>query len=154
MTTSVAYALPDWEFPRASDARPHNGHRVLSSPTVSRSDEALLTAYRNGDADAFPTLYGRHRGPLLRYIRRISPRTDLVDEIAQETWLAIIEHVAPVPARSGFVKLLYTIARRRSLDRWRKLGRMPETDSLDGTGLEAAAPERETPEMLAANIDL
>ncbi|MDQ5880073.1 MAG: hypothetical protein QG638_2810, partial [Pseudomonadota bacterium] len=33
-----------------------------------RTDEGLMLAYRDGDADAFAVLYGRHRTRLFRYL--------------------------------------------------------------------------------------
>ena len=35
-----------------------------------RSDEELMQAYAKGEMKAFDDLYGRHRGPLYRYILR------------------------------------------------------------------------------------
>ena len=33
-------------------------------------DAKLMVRYRDGDADAFSTLYARHKGPLYRYLLR------------------------------------------------------------------------------------
>jgi hypothetical protein len=40
------------------------------------TDEGLMLAYAAGDAAAFDTLYGRHRAPVFRYVRRQVQQTD------------------------------------------------------------------------------
>ena len=37
---------------------------------MSVSDEDLMQAYARGDAAAFETLYGRHKGPLFGFVLR------------------------------------------------------------------------------------
>ena len=53
-------------------------------------DEALMTRYRHGEADAFEVLYRRHGPALYRFIRRLMGGTADCDEVFQEVWLALI----------------------------------------------------------------
>ena len=56
----------------------------------AESDEVLMQRYQRGNEQAFQQLYERHRSPLLRFVRRLSPHAGEDEEIAQETWIAVI----------------------------------------------------------------
>ena len=60
----------------------------ISAPR--ESDEALMRLYRGGDQGAFRKLYARHRAPLIRFVRRTAFDSSDVEEIIQETWMAVI----------------------------------------------------------------
>ena len=47
------------------------------------SDEDLMMSYRAGDAEAFETLYQRHKGPLYRFITRQTAQ-QTADELFQD----------------------------------------------------------------------
>ena len=53
-----------------------------------RTDEGLMTAYRQGDAGAFDILYARHRAAAYRYILHHCRHRDSADTLFQEVWLA------------------------------------------------------------------
>lgn len=92
-------------------------------------DEALMLAYRGGDAGAFEELYRRHRGGLFRFVTRSVRDRALAEELYQEIWMRVIEargryaataQGAVQPAK--FATWLYTIAHNRIVDHWRKKG--------------------------------
>ena len=56
-----------------------------------KSDESLMLAYQRGDAGAFESLYQRHKDPLFGFLYRSCPRAAIVEELAQETWKAVIK---------------------------------------------------------------
>jgi RNA polymerase sigma-70 factor, ECF subfamily len=85
-----------------------------------RSDEALMLAYASGDAAAFEILYRRHNDGLYSFLYRHCPRAAVVDDLAQETWMAVIDSAGRYQARAKFRTWLYTIAQRRSADFWRR----------------------------------
>jgi hypothetical protein len=113
--------------------RQASGSRVIASsedamPSISShraadSDETLMQRYQRGSELAFHELYGRYRDPLLRYIRRLSHGPEEHEEIAQETWMAVIQGRERYVRRARFVTYLFSIAHRRTLDRWRRRGR-------------------------------
>jgi RNA polymerase sigma-70 factor (ECF subfamily) len=94
-------------------------------------DEALLAAYGAGDARAFAELYERHERPVYRYFLRQGATPAQADDLAQDTWLAIVRHAANFEPRARFTTWLYTIARSKLVDHWR--GRE------DAVSLDAAA---------------
>ncbi|MEJ0043944.1 MAG: sigma-70 family RNA polymerase sigma factor [Rhizomicrobium sp.] len=90
-------------------------------------DEALMTRYRNGEADAFETLYRRHGAPLYRFIGRLTRRRADADEVFQEVWFALIRGRERYEPTARFVTFLFAIAHRRVADRARRALRgMPE----------------------------
>lgn len=128
-----------------SNCRRRLGQRPATSPT----DEELALRFRRGDDQAFALLYARYRGPLLRFVRRTTPDPSDLEELVQEVWTAVIQGRERYVGRSRFVTYLFSIARRRSADRWRRRGARfdPATDVKD---LEALpAPIQTWPQSLA-----
>jgi RNA polymerase sigma-70 factor (ECF subfamily) len=116
------------------------------------TDEALMQHYQRGSEHAFRILYERHRSPLLRFVKRLAPDGGEDEEIAQETWMAVIKGRERFVPQARFVTYLYSIARRRTLDRWRRRGRLPEpgTEALDSL----MGPAQYEPDIQANNAAL
>lgn len=85
-------------------------------------DEQLMLAYREGDAGAFEELYRRHRGGLYRFVLRSVRERAVAEELYQEIWMRAIEARGRYQAKAKFTTWLYTIARNRLVDHWRKRG--------------------------------
>lgn len=85
-----------------------------------RSDEALMGAYQRGDNTAFEQLYRRHKDALYAFLYRHCPRPAIVDELAQDTWMAVIDSAESYQATAGFRTWLYRIAHNRTVDFWRR----------------------------------
>ncbi|HEY0802248.1 MAG TPA: sigma-70 family RNA polymerase sigma factor [Steroidobacteraceae bacterium] len=115
-------------------------------------DEVLMQRYQRGSERAFRILYERHRSPLLRFVKRLAPDRGEDEEIAQETWMAVIKGRERFLPQARFVAYLYSIARRRTVDRWRRRGRLPEpdTEALDSL----IGPNHHEPDNQAINAAL
>jgi RNA polymerase sigma-70 factor (ECF subfamily) len=85
-------------------------------------DEALMLAYAGGDAAAFATLYGRHKGPVYRFILRSVRGPAEAEELFQDVWMKAIEARARYAPTAKFTTWLYTIAHNRLVDHWRSRG--------------------------------
>ena len=85
-------------------------------------NEELALRFRRGDHQAFDLLYARYRAPLLRFVRRTVPNPSDLEEVIQEIWLAVIRGRERYIPRARFVTYLFSIARRRSIDGWRRHG--------------------------------
>ena len=97
--------------------------------TQPGSDEELMQRYASGDPDAFQRLYEHHRGGLYRYfLRQSSP--DVADELFQDVWARVIQARKRYRPEAAFKTWLYTLARNRLVDHWRREGRRP-LESLD-----------------------
>jgi len=128
-----------------------------------RSDEALMLAYRDGDAAAFEQLYGRWRGRLFRYLVHQSGDRTLAEELFQDIWLKVIGARLHYEVAAKFSTWLFRIAHNRLIDHWRASGRRAtealssyddDDDPPDDMRPELAAPAHETPEKWFERRDL
>ncbi len=99
------------------------------------SDVSLLRKYAGGDTAAFDTLYLRHKDALFNFLFRSLPNTAIVEEIAQETWLAVIQRAASYQPDAAFRTWLFTIARNKLIDHQRR--RTNQNVNLDQEQLDA-----------------
>jgi RNA polymerase sigma factor (sigma-70 family) len=129
-----------------------------------RSDEALMLAYRAGDAAAFEELYGRWRGRLFRYLAHQCGNNGLAEELYQDIWLKVVGARSHYEVAAKFSTWLFRIAHNRLIDHWRASGRqateMLSSYADDGDDPpsderpELAAPAHDTPERLLERRDL
>ena len=86
-------------------------------------DAALLSAHGAGDAHAFARLYDRYDRPCFQFIRRLlgSAHADAAEDVHQETWIAIARNAAAFdPAKASFSAWLFTVARHKVFDHFRR----------------------------------
>lgn len=92
--------------------------------SAAATDEELVLRLRNGDTAAGNELVGRYTAALLRYLQRLTGRNDLAEELHQQTWLSVLDHLGRFdPAGGGFKSWLYRIATNKVNDLWRSRGR-------------------------------
>ena len=85
-----------------------------------KSDEALMLAYQRGDTSAFECLYRRHKDGLFAFLFRSCPRQAVVEELAQDAWVAVINAAGRYHSEARFKTWLYQIAHNRLVDYWRR----------------------------------
>jgi RNA polymerase sigma-70 factor, ECF subfamily len=85
-------------------------------------DAQLLRAHLDGDGQAFARLYDKYDRPCFQLIRRLLGSSSAeAEDLHQETWLAVSRHAASFdPRKASFAAWLYTIARRKVWDHFRK----------------------------------
>jgi len=86
-------------------------------------DAELLRAYGGGDAHAFGRLYDRYDRACFRFVRRLlgSAHAGAAEDLHQETWVAVSRNAGSFdPARASFGAWLFTIARRKVFDHFRR----------------------------------
>jgi len=110
---------------------------------VSASDDSLVELLRGGDMKAAEQLVRRYREALVRYLQRLSRSEQLAEELHQQTWLSVLEHIKKFDAAAGggFKAWLFRIATNKANDHWRSSGR--ERAAKEGMRLVA---ENEAPE--------
>lgn len=86
----------------------------------SSDDQALMTAYRGGDANAFEILYRRHKGPVYRYLLRQCKNPAIAEEIFHEAWLGLIKAKDRYEPTAKFTTYLYHLAHNRLIDYYRR----------------------------------
>jgi RNA polymerase sigma factor (sigma-70 family) len=85
-----------------------------------KGDEALMLAYKRGDAGAFEILYQRHKDGLFAFLFRSHPRRAVVEELAQDTWVAVINAATHYTPKAKFRTWLFQIAHNKLVDHWRR----------------------------------
>jgi RNA polymerase sigma-70 factor, ECF subfamily len=96
-----------------------------SSSPVAVPDEQLVNQLRDGDTTAGQVLVERHCQALLRYLHRLTGSEHLAEELHQQTWVSVLEHVDKFTASpgGGFKSWLFRIATNKANDTWRSRGR-------------------------------
>jgi RNA polymerase sigma-70 factor (ECF subfamily) len=120
--------------PGTAAAAPDAGPAVVAA--VAPSDEELLEELRNGKTAAGETLVQRYYRPLMRYLLRIAGSDHLAEELHQQTWLSVLDHLDKFDRQSsggGFKAWLFRIATNKANDHWRSAGR--ERNAKDGLRL-------------------
>jgi RNA polymerase sigma-70 factor (ECF subfamily) len=100
------------------------------------TDETLLFGMRAGQVAAGEELVRRYYSPLIRYLQRLTGNASLAEEMHQQTWLSVLEHLDKFDASGksgGFKSWLFRIATNKANDHWRSAGR--EKSAKDGLKL-------------------
>ena len=94
-----------------------------AAPKAEDDDAELLRAHGAGDAYAFARLYDRYDRATFVFIRRmLGPgHGEAAEDLHQETWISIARNATSFdPRKAGFRTWLFTIARRKVLDHFRR----------------------------------
>jgi RNA polymerase sigma factor (sigma-70 family) len=90
------------------------------------SDAMLVDRLRKGETSAGEALARKYYHPLVRYLQRLVGSEQLAEEMHQQTWLSVLEHLDRFDARNvqgGFKAWLFRIATNKANDHWRSSGR-------------------------------
>lgn len=94
-------------------------------------DAALVREVVVGSHDALAELYDRHADGVFAAACRLTSDRGLAEEVVQETFLALWNRAESFDvARGSLSAWLHTIARNRTVDRLRAVGRRPATIPL------------------------
>lgn len=99
------------------------------------SDEALMLDFQRGSREAFEELFARYRGPLYGFFRRRLDSAERAEDLAQETFLAVIRGISRYRPQALVRTYFYGIALNLMAAERRKR----PNDSID----EIAEPARE-----------
>src|SRR3954471_5061511 len=108
------------------------------------SDESLVHRLRDGENAAGEVLVERYYQPLMRYLQRLAANDHVAEELHQQTWLSVLDHLDRFDAGAGgggFKAWLFRIATNKANDLWRSRGR--EKVAKEGLKL---VTEEESPE--------
>lgn len=101
---------------------------LCSEPTLAYArrmthvpeDSALMLRYRDGDVEAFETLYRRHKDPVYRYLLRLSGHSEAAEDVFQEVWGKIVKARASYRPTAKFTTFLYRVAHNCFIDHVRR----------------------------------
>jgi len=74
------------------------------------ADEDLIARVKGGSRDAFETLFERYREPIWQFFRRRSADAGRAEELAQDTFVAVLQGARRYEARGTFRSYLFGIA--------------------------------------------
>lgn len=89
-------------------------------PLAEREDEALMVAFRQGEASAFNMLLLRHQRPVFNFLIRNVGNRSLAEDLLQEVFLRVVKSAASYKREAKFTTWLYTIARNICIDNSRR----------------------------------
>jgi len=76
------------------------------------SDESLILQFKAGSRDCFEELFARYRNAVYGFFRRRLPDRQRAEDLAQETWMAVLQGTERYQPRALFRTYLYAIALR------------------------------------------
>jgi RNA polymerase sigma-70 factor, ECF subfamily len=92
-------------------------NEALENPQAEKaatadSDEQLMLAFAGGSAEAFSELFSRYKQPVFGFFRRRVADPAQAEELAQETFLAVLRASLRYEPRALFRTYLYAVAFR------------------------------------------
>jgi RNA polymerase sigma-70 factor, ECF subfamily len=81
----------------------------VANPAAAQTDEQLMVAFSRGSTEAFSELFSRYKQPVFGFFRRRVADPAQAEELAQETFLAILRASSRYEPRSLFRTYLYAI---------------------------------------------
>lgn len=101
-------------------------------PAPSPDDFELLRLWRGGNKHSGDELLGRHFGSVFLFFKSKIP--DRAEDLAQQTFLSLVEARDQIDERASFKAFVFTIARRRLADHFRRHARKDaRTDFADSS---------------------
>jgi len=118
-------------------------------PQADPGDWDLVTSHLAGDPFAFAELVKRHQRPVWRLALRFAHDPDEAEDLAQRTFLRVLDHVADLRPDQPFRAYLFRVAANLCKNHLRDRARL-----LFGVSLEVAAPEAEPLEAKERRVQL
>jgi RNA polymerase sigma-70 factor (ECF subfamily) len=119
------------------------------------NDQQLAQRLQAGDEAALDDIMQRYKKPVLNFVYRLLGNAADAEDVAQETFARLYQHIARYKSREKFSSWLFAIARNAALDKLRYRKRHP-TGSLDTApdpGFQSREVElNETGQLIAAAI--
>jgi RNA polymerase sigma-70 factor, ECF subfamily len=118
----------------------------LRHPLAEEGEAELVAALRAGDESAFAQLVERYHSSLVRLARMYVRDRSVAEEVAQETWLAVLNGIDRFEARSSLKTWLFRILTNRAKTRGQRESRIVPFSSIGDPDEPAVEPERFRPE--------
>ena len=126
MTSSLTnYSPSGWVEPYATCPRNMSFSAPASSQVIEDIDSACLRALAEGDRAAFAQLVDRWQTRLINFFYRATGNRADAEDLAQETFIELNRAAPRYQAQGTFNAFIFTLARRRLIDGYRKKSRRP-----------------------------
>jgi RNA polymerase sigma-70 factor, ECF subfamily len=110
------------------------------APTAAVDEQALVAALRQGDEAAFETLLDRHHGAMVALAMRYVRERAVAEEVAQETWLAVLKGIDRFEGRAALKTWIFQILVNRAKTRGVREGRTLPISALENPDLDGREP--------------
>ncbi len=117
----------------------------------SLSDQEIVALARKGKEAAYRELIGRYQRPVLSLIYRIVRDREKAEDLAQETFIKVLNAIDRYNPSFKFSSWIFKIAHNTALDHLRK--REPQTLSLEGSPHALTSDELESSALTAVSSD-
>jgi RNA polymerase sigma-70 factor (ECF subfamily) len=118
----------------------------LRDPLEEEREPELVAALQQGDEAAFAALVDRYHPSLVRLARLYVRDRAVAEEVAQETWLAVLNGIERFEGRSSLKTWLFRILTNRAKTRGQREARSIPFSSVGDGDEPAVDPDRFRPE--------
>jgi RNA polymerase sigma-70 factor (ECF subfamily) len=123
----------------------HRKAQLTKPSNPTKGEAALVTRLRRGDEGAFDELVNRHHSALIRMAMGYVADREVAEEVAQDTWMAVIESLDRFEGRSSLRTWIFGIMIHKAKDRGVREKRhttFSDFESFDDDNEEAIDPSR------------
>lgn len=124
-STLTKSTFSDWAAPFVARPRTMPSLENTSPPPIEDIDSACLRALAGGDRTAFSQLVERWQTRLINFFYRSTGNRADAEDLAQETFIELHKAAARYKPQGTFNAFIFTLARRRLIDSYRKKSRRP-----------------------------
>lgn len=118
---------------------------------IQSTDHDLVVLARTGSEKAYRELLDRYQRPVFSLIYRMVRDREQAEDLAQETFVKVFNHLESFNPKYKFSSWIFKIASNLSIDHLRK--KEPETVSLDGSRHATTAEETEASRIQVESRD-
>lgn len=83
------------------------------------ADRPIVEGLRRGDRRAFGDAFDKYRARVHAFLRRLSGRADVADDLFQEVWLKLARNAPRLEEDTDLAAWLFTVARNAHVSWWR-----------------------------------
>src|SRR2546423_13129236 len=113
---------------------------------AEQNEQELVAALRTGDETAFVALVDRYHASLVRLARMYVRQPSVAEEVAQETWLAVLNGIDRFEGRSTLKTWLFRILTNRAKTRGERESRSVPFSSIGDPDEPAVDPDSFRPD--------
>ena len=97
--------------------------------TAETETAKIARGLRERDMELLADLVGRYQRRLVRYLLYLTGRRDYAEDLAQETWIRVLQRGSQYNGRQRFDPWLFALARNLAIDHLRKKQKAVQTAS-------------------------
>ena len=119
------YTPSGWAKQRSFRPQSMHSNQTALTDKIEDIDSACLRALTEGDRVAFAQIVDRWQTRLINFFYRSTGNRADAEDLAQETFIELNRVAARYQAQGSFSAFIFTLARRRLIDGYRKKNRRP-----------------------------